>query len=1212
MQNKTKSWHVRIARWQIDTVQLKTLNISSASDGPLNSGVNLASGSKRTAFMSLPASVYNEAAPIFTFLPDSPSVITRAVVAAVVLVLFNASLHARHWEGEATTATPSLLPVAQLARDGQAGKACWGQAEMEAVEETLPTFSENWLFPCVYCGVAPYDGQKLLQGTIRDSMNSDLEDTDKEELLALQKEKALIIVREGALRVLPALASHVQALGFLTMPTAQDTMSEPWGQQLLPQGPQSSRAGLQLPTALPCPVTGPDLSPVSACPGLGLPPSLLAALLLAGAAGQSLDTTSCLDMLKGAFFGPAPSPSKPSTAEKQHRCTERIIFALWIGIEALRPRKRPQLGAGGRVGGIRRVKGEECSEHTMQTATAWRLSTSPLSAQRQMMCGLIETDSDCYSLQKKTESTVHKPLESYCPKFICLQKRTNDSLNHSLPRNTIWQQYNAIPIPNVHITQGYQDYHLLRWHTTVFDVDNEPYEQIVCIALVKEAKTAMDHKTQEKVDLKGFSFIEQLGIHPDEPKPVELLRCHLQRVQSTAVREQEQYQAAMSAQLHGQVEHRTHGETLTELVYINLEKKDHGGFLSYLHSSGTLGSAGEDTVRISLQLHIESTRDPHCTKGRTNNENHHTNLHLEVAIALWKTPPTLTQYLIIGYDDFSSVKPRISFAEKVYSNIHYIFISPEPDALLDITQKCYSTQYPVLWRLSGSKIHSSNGGWALLQNCHLGLDFLDELMDTVIETETVHESFRLWMTTDIHKQFPIALLQMSIKFTNEPPQGLRAGLKRTYSVGVSQDLLDASKMVQWKPLLYAVAFLHSTVQERRKFGSLGWNIPYEFNQADFNATVQFIQNHLNRMDTKKGISWSTVCYMIGEIQYGGRVTDDFDKRLMNTFVKIWFSENTFSQEFSFYKGYGIPKCTMVDQYLQYIQVAFFLIDFDVVDFALEEQQHAVHDAHDEVRRPAQGAHRGNVTNEVVRQLMEQKGLYNLEKPGEFTNIVDIQFLAAMIHPGGGRNDIPQRLKRQFSVFNCTLPSNSSIDKIFGVIGEGHYCSERGFSDNVKKTVAKLVPLTRRLWQVTKLKMLPTPAKFHYVFNLRDLSRIWQGMLNTTSEVINEPQLRTLSNWQTKKILSTCTRVEQELHLVFCGAHVHTRVHSCLKEETTEQYSRLAHKYLNQNQLAYLLKPFPVVDDLKFHKNFCYFVEFTFSHSTESIEYLHHNYSFADT
>lgn len=91
----------------------------------------------------------------------------------------------------------------------------------------------------------------------------------------------------------------------------------------------------------------------------------------------------------------------------------------------------------------------------------------------------------------------------------------------------------------------------------------------------------------------------------------------------------------------------------------------------------------------------------------------------------------------------------------------------------------------------------------------------------------------------------------------------------------------------------------------------------------------------------------------------------------------------------------------------------------------------------------------------------------------------------MNHPGGGRNDIPNRLKRQFFMFNMILPL--SIEAIYGPIVKFQlkYDNKKsGLSDEVKKVIENLTSATIKLWEFVKKYILPTPAKFHYLFNMR--------------------------------------------------------------------------------------------------------------------------------
>ncbi|KAI0987912.1 hypothetical protein GJ496_006330 [Pomphorhynchus laevis] len=211
------------------------------------------------------------------------------------------------------------------------------------------------------------------------------------------------------------------------------------------------------------------------------------------------------------------------------------------------------------------------------------------------------------------------------------------------------------------------------------------------------------------------------------------------------------------------------------------------------------------------------------------------------------------------------------------------------------------------------------GNWILLQNCHLGLDYLNEFY---VELNTIdsHQDFRAWLTTEYNEYFPIQMLQCAIKFTNEAPQGIRAGLFRTYQ-NVTQEFIEAISAKPWPSLIYSISYLHSVFQERRKYGPMGWNVPYEFSQTDWEASLKYIRNLLARYDKNPIISWKALRYMIGEIQYGGRVTDDMDRRLILSYSKLWFKEALLTDRFDFCPPtniYSIPQSSKMKDILAFI------------------------------------------------------------------------------------------------------------------------------------------------------------------------------------------------------------------------------------------------------------------------------------------------------
>ncbi|XP_074661680.1 dynein axonemal heavy chain 6-like [Tubulanus polymorphus] len=234
-------------------------------------------------------------------------------------------------------------------------------------------------------------------------------------------------------------------------------------------------------------------------------------------------------------------------------------------------------------------------------------------------------------------------------------------------------------------------------------------------------------------------------------------------------------------------------------------------------------------------------------------------------------------------------------------------------------------QGPVAEKLIANAIKT--GDWVFLQNCHLAASWMismENLIKDQAENPTdIHEDYRLFLSSMPAKSFPVTVLQNSVKVTNEPPKGLRANTKRAFSEITPNFFEENILGIRWRKVIFGVCFFHAIIQERKKFGPLGWNIRYEFSDSDRECALLNMQMFC--VDGE--IPWDALIYITGEITYGGRVTDAWDQRCLRTILKRFFAPNTIDDGYK-YSESGIYYGPNLDTLQEYRD---FISDLPIID-----------------------------------------------------------------------------------------------------------------------------------------------------------------------------------------------------------------------------------------------------------------------------------------
>ncbi|XP_018619664.2 cytoplasmic dynein 1 heavy chain 1 isoform X1 [Scleropages formosus] len=193
-----------------------------------------------------------------------------------------------------------------------------------------------------------------------------------------------------------------------------------------------------------------------------------------------------------------------------------------------------------------------------------------------------------------------------------------------------------------------------------------------------------------------------------------------------------------------------------------------------------------------------------------------------------------------------------------------------------------------------------SGRWVMLENVHLAPGWLMQL-EKKLHSMQPHASFRLFLTMEINPKVPVNLLRAGRIFVFEPPPGVKANMLRTFSsIPVARMCKAPNERAR---LYFLLAWFHAVIQERLRYAPLGWSKKYEFGESDLRSACDTVDTWLD--DTAKGrqnispdkIPWAALKTLMAQSIYGGRIDNEFDQRLLNTFLDRIFTTSSFDSEF---------------------------------------------------------------------------------------------------------------------------------------------------------------------------------------------------------------------------------------------------------------------------------------------------------------------------